>query len=96
MLYLPSTLYITAGGSEIVDCHFYDVLIFNEGYDQTSFDCDVAPLGIKNIVSSQKKGEGGVLWIGFASPQHPTPRFIEKIQNIIYSDPSRSHPVAPA
>jgi hypothetical protein len=31
-------------------------------------------------VSTQKEGGSGVLWTGSARPQHPAPRFIEKIQ----------------
>jgi hypothetical protein len=30
-------------------------------------------------VSSQKEGESGMLWASEARPQHPTPRFIEKL-----------------
>ena len=28
----------------------------------------------------KKKGESGVFWAGLARPEHPMPRFIEKIQ----------------
>jgi hypothetical protein len=31
-------------------------------------------------VSSQKEWGSGVLWAGAARPQHPTPRFIERIR----------------
>jgi putative ABC transport system ATP-binding protein len=38
-------------------------------------------LYIRDNVSSQKEGGSGVLWTGNARPQHPTPRFIEKMRD---------------
>ena len=33
-------------------------------------------------VTSQKEGESGVLWTGYARPQHPTPQF-QQITDLI-------------
>jgi len=49
----------------------------------------IPALGLYYVIS-KKEGENGVLWTGRARPQHPTPRFIEKITGYLFSRDSRS------